>query len=119
LQGFWPNVLAATNVVREVGTTLNEYVYLRSWQQKFGFLYRDIQMVRSIMYLVMVLVIGVASFNIVSTLMMAVKDRAAEIARVFWCAWRRCRQCVRRAGGFKSINFYLEISTLWTSYRRK
>jgi lipoprotein-releasing system permease protein len=32
------------------------------------------------MYLVMVLVIGVASFNIVSTLMMAVKDRAAEIA---------------------------------------
>jgi lipoprotein-releasing system permease protein len=37
-------------------------------------------MVRTIMYLVMVLVIGVASFNIVSTLMMAVKDRAAEIA---------------------------------------
>lgn len=32
------------------------------------------------MYLVMVLVIGVASFNIVSTLMMAVKDRAGEIA---------------------------------------
>lgn len=74
------NVLSATTVVREVGTTLNEYVYLRSWQQKFGFLYRDIQMVRSIMYLVMVLVIGVASFNIVSTLMMAVKDRAGEIA---------------------------------------
>lgn len=74
------DVLNATNVVRTVGTTLNEYVYLRSWQQKFGFLYRDIQMVRSIMYLVMVLVIGVASFNIVSTLMMAVKDRAAEIA---------------------------------------
>ncbi|WP_165310831.1 lipoprotein-releasing ABC transporter permease subunit LolE [Vibrio ziniensis] len=74
------NVLNATDVVRQVGTTLNEYVYLRSWKQKFGFLYRDIQMVRSIMYLVMVLVIGVASFNIVSTLMMAVKDRAAEIA---------------------------------------
>jgi len=73
-------VLNATQVVREVGSTLNEYVYLRSWQQKYGFLYRDIQMVRTIMYLVMVLVIGVASFNIVSTLMMAVKDRAAEIA---------------------------------------
>ncbi len=73
-------VLNATSIVREVGNTLNEYVYLRSWQQKYGFLYRDIQMVRTIMYLVMVLVIGVASFNIVSTLMMAVKDRAAEIA---------------------------------------
>ncbi|MEF1291579.1 lipoprotein-releasing ABC transporter permease subunit LolE [Vibrio sp. M260118] len=73
-------VLNATHIVREVGRTLDEYVYLRSWQQKYGFLYRDIQLVRTIMYLVMVLVIGVASFNIVSTLMMAVKDRAAEIA---------------------------------------
>ncbi|OXX73276.1 lipoprotein-releasing ABC transporter permease subunit LolE [Vibrio sp. V03_P4A6T147] len=73
-------VLNATQIVREVGNTLDQYVYLRSWQQKFGFLYRDIQLVRTIMYLVMVLVIGVASFNIVSTLMMAVKDRAAEIA---------------------------------------
>lgn len=74
------NVLEATQIVREVGNTLDVYVYLRSWQQKYGFLYRDIQLVRTIMYLVMVLVIGVASFNIVSTLMMAVKDRAAEIA---------------------------------------
>ncbi|GAB2658115.1 lipoprotein-releasing ABC transporter permease subunit LolE [Vibrio panuliri] len=74
------DVLDARQIVREVGNTLNEYVYLRSWQQKYGFLYRDIQLVRTIMYLVMVLVIGVASFNIVSTLMMAVKDRAAEIA---------------------------------------
>lgn len=74
------DVLRANQVVREVGNTLDEYVYLRSWQQKYGFLYRDIEMVRTIMYLVMVLVIGVASFNIVSTLMMSVKDRASEIA---------------------------------------
>lgn len=74
------DVLKANQIVREVGNTLEEYVYLRSWQQKYGFLYRDIEMVRTIMYLVMVLVIGVASFNIVSTLMMAVKDRAADIA---------------------------------------
>lgn len=74
------DVLNATQIVREAGNTLNVYVYLRSWQQKYGFLHRDIQLVRTIMYLVMVLVIGVASFNIVSTLMMAVKDRASEIA---------------------------------------
>ncbi|NOH96715.1 lipoprotein-releasing ABC transporter permease subunit LolE [Vibrio sp. 99-70-13A1] len=73
-------VLDAAAIVRELGNTLDVYVYIRSWQQKFGFLYRDIQLVRTIMYLVMVLVIGVACFNIVSTLMMAVKDRAAEIA---------------------------------------
>ena len=74
------DVLNAPSVVREIGGNLNTYVYLKSWKQKYGFLYRDIQLVRTIMYLVMVLVIGVACFNIVSTLMMAVKDRAAEVA---------------------------------------
>ncbi|MCC4798888.1 lipoprotein transporter subunit LolE [Enterovibrio norvegicus] len=72
--------LEARHIVREVGKTLKEYVYLKNWTQEYGFLYRDIQMVRTIMYLVMVLVIGVACFNIVSTLMMAVKDRAADVA---------------------------------------
>ncbi|PJC88120.1 lipoprotein-releasing system transmembrane subunit LolE [Vibrio sp. HA2012] len=74
------DVLNAQNIVRQLGNQISVYVYLRSWKQKFGFLYRDIQMVRTIMYLVMVLVISVACFNIVSTLMMAVKDRASEIA---------------------------------------
>lgn len=74
------DVINAPLYVRQIGNQLEEYVYLRSWKQKYGFLHRDIQLVRSIMYLVMVLVIGVACFNIVSTLMMAVKDRASEIA---------------------------------------
>lgn len=74
------DVLNAPMIVRSMGNRIPAYVYLRSWKQQYGFLYRDIQMVRTIMYLVMVLVIGVACFNIVSTLMMAVKDRAAEIA---------------------------------------
>ncbi|WP_281222201.1 lipoprotein-releasing ABC transporter permease subunit LolE [Photobacterium sanguinicancri] len=74
------NVLEAMPIVREVGYTLPVYVYLKSWTQKYGYLYRDIQMVRTIMYLVMVLVIGVACFNIVSTLMMSVKDRSPDIA---------------------------------------
>jgi lipoprotein-releasing system permease protein len=74
------DVFDAVNIVREAGNKLNVFVYLRSWEYQYGYLYRDIQMVRIILYLVMVLVIGVASFNIVSTLMMAVKDRAADIA---------------------------------------
>jgi len=74
------DVFHAPLYVRQIGNQLESYVYLKSWKQKYGFLYRDIQLVRTIMYLVMVLVIGVACFNIVSTLMMAVKDRASEIA---------------------------------------
>lgn len=74
------NVFNVNKIVREAGNQLPVHVYLRSWLQDYGYLYRDIQMIRTIMYLVMVLVIGVASFNIVSTLMMAVKDRASDIA---------------------------------------
>ncbi len=74
------DVFKATEVVYQAGRTIDVPLYVRSWQQKFGYLHRDIQLVRTIIYLVMVLVIGVATFNIVSTLMMAVKDRAAEIA---------------------------------------
>ncbi len=73
-------VLQARQIVQEVGQTLSTYVYLKDWTGEFGYLYRDIQLVRAIMYLVMVLVIGVACFNVVSTLMMSVKDRAADIA---------------------------------------
>ncbi|MGB2078354.1 MAG: lipoprotein-releasing ABC transporter permease subunit LolE [Vibrio sp.] len=74
------DVFKAQDAVTRVGRQLTTYVYLKTWKDKYGFLYHDIQMVREIMYLVMVLVIGVASFNIVSTLMMAVKDRASDIA---------------------------------------
>ena len=53
---------------------------LRAWIRKFGYMYRDIQLIRTVMYIAMVLVIGVACFNIVSTLIMAVKDKAGDIA---------------------------------------
>lgn len=51
-----------------------------SWTEKFGYMYNDIQMIRGIMYIAMVLVIGVACFNIISTLIMAVKDKQGDIA---------------------------------------
>lgn len=55
-------------------------LYLENWTEKFGYMYNDIQMIRSIMYIAMVLVIGVACFNIISTLIMAVKDKQGDIA---------------------------------------
>jgi len=70
----------ANTFVREAGNRITSFVYLHSWLQKYGNLYSDIQMIRVIMYLVMILIIGVACFNIISTLMMLVKDRAGDIA---------------------------------------
>ena len=64
-------------------STLNDYpqmLYIQNWIGKFGYMYRDIQLIRTVMYIAMVLVIGVACFNIVSTLIMAVKDKKGDIA---------------------------------------
>jgi len=71
---------SANKLVRDAGEVTQSYVYLRSWVGTYGYMYRDIQMIRAIMYLAMVLVIGVACFNIVSTLVMAVKDKSSDIA---------------------------------------
>lgn len=70
----------ANTLVREAGKVTEAYVYIRSWIGTYGYMYRDIEMVRGIMYLALVLVIGVACFNIVSTLVMAVKDKSSDIA---------------------------------------
>ncbi|MDP8033476.1 lipoprotein-releasing ABC transporter permease subunit LolE [Pasteurella atlantica] len=55
-------------------------LYLQTWIDKFGYMYNDIHLIRTIMYIAMVLVIGVACFNIISTLVMAVKDKQGDIA---------------------------------------
>lgn len=57
-----------------------ETLYLQSWIEQFGYMYNDIQLIRTVMYIAMVLVIGVACFNIISTLVMAVKDKQGDIA---------------------------------------
>ncbi|WP_110875608.1 lipoprotein-releasing ABC transporter permease subunit LolE [Franconibacter helveticus] len=74
------DVFNANKLVRDAGEVTNAYVYIKSWIGTYGYMYRDIQMIRAIMYLAMVLVIGVACFNIVSTLVMAVKDKSSDIA---------------------------------------
>ncbi|WP_017445544.1 lipoprotein-releasing ABC transporter permease subunit LolE [Gayadomonas joobiniege] len=74
------NVFAAPALAREIGYRLPVHVYMNDWTRTFGHIYNDIQMVRGIMYLILALVIAVACFNIVSTLVMAVNEKKGDIA---------------------------------------
>jgi lipoprotein-releasing system permease protein len=74
------DVFSAPQIARDVGYSFNHYVYIFDWTRSQGHLYNDIQLVRMVMFLVMFLVIAVASFNIVSTLIMAVNDKKGDIA---------------------------------------
>ncbi|MGB5444119.1 MAG: lipoprotein-releasing ABC transporter permease subunit LolE [Psychromonas sp.] len=74
------NVFDAQVVAHDVAYTLNDYVYIKSWITSQGYLYQDIQMVKSLMYVILLLVIAVGCFNIVSTLVMAVNEKKGDIA---------------------------------------
>ena len=74
------DILEARNISRIIGYEINEYLYIKSWITSQGYLYQDIQMVKSLMYIILLLVVAVACFNIVSTLVMAVNEKRGDIA---------------------------------------
>ncbi|MCL2914336.1 lipoprotein-releasing ABC transporter permease subunit LolE [Shewanella corallii] len=83
------DVFMAPSLIRELGFKQDQYLYMNDWTRTQGHLYQDIQLVRVVMYLVLALVIAVACFNIVSTLVMAVRDKASEIAILMTMGVRR------------------------------
>ncbi|WP_293752584.1 lipoprotein-releasing ABC transporter permease subunit LolE [uncultured Paraglaciecola sp.] len=74
------DAFAAPQLTREIGYKLTPEVYMSDWTIKDGNLYQDIQLVRAVVYIALSLVIAVACFNIVSTLVMAVNEKQSEIA---------------------------------------
>jgi lipoprotein-releasing system permease protein len=73
-------VLAADRLTMNAGMGLPAPFYVSSWMESQGNVYRDIQLVRTLMIVVLLLVMAVASFNIVSTLVMAVNEKKGDIA---------------------------------------
>lgn len=74
------DVFNAPRIAREIAYQFDHYVYIYDWTRTQGHLFSDIQLVRMVMFIVLVLVIAVASFNIVSTLIMAVNEKKSDIA---------------------------------------
>lgn len=70
----------APELVREYGYQLAQPVYMSDWTRTHGHIFQDIQLVRLVVYIVLTLVIAVACFNVVSTLVMAVKAKQSAIA---------------------------------------
>lgn len=71
---------AAPATMREIGYSFPQAVFMSDWTRTQGHLYQDIQLVRVVVYIALVLVIAVACFNIVSTLVMGVREKRSAIA---------------------------------------
>ncbi|RDV27444.1 lipoprotein-releasing ABC transporter permease subunit [Alteromonas aestuariivivens] len=74
------NPFGAYATMREIGFAFPQAVYMSDWTRTQGHLYQDIQLVRTVVYIALTLVIAVACFNIVSTLVMSVREKRAAIA---------------------------------------
>ncbi|MFW2177881.1 MULTISPECIES: lipoprotein-releasing ABC transporter permease subunit [unclassified Moraxella] len=73
------NVFQASHSA-QLATTLKQGLTTQNWTQTNGDMFKVINMQKSMTGLVLMLIILVACFNIVSTLMMMVTDKKAEIA---------------------------------------
>ena len=70
----------APRVVNVLAHTLTMDAYINDWTRINANFYRAVQIEKRMMFFVVILIVAVAAFNIVSTLVMAVTDKQSEIA---------------------------------------
>jgi lipoprotein-releasing system permease protein len=72
--------LRAPSVAREVARGMDGGFLVEDWTQRHANFFRSIELTKRMMFFILLLVVAVAAFNIVSTLVMAVKDKQPDIA---------------------------------------
>jgi lipoprotein-releasing system permease protein len=70
----------APQVSREIQRQLPDALYANDWTHQNSNYFRAVQMEKKMMFIILSLIVAVAAFNIVSTLVMAVTDKQADIA---------------------------------------
>ncbi|MCX7110837.1 MAG: lipoprotein-releasing ABC transporter permease subunit [Proteobacteria bacterium] len=67
-------------IVQEISPKLPGRYYISDWTQAHSNFFRAIQTEKRVMFIILLLIVAVAAFNIVSTLVMVVTDKRADIA---------------------------------------
>jgi len=74
------DMLQAPQVSYELSTTLSGNLYIRDWSQQNANWFAAVKTEKRMMFIILTLIIAVAAFNLVSTLVMTVTDKQADIA---------------------------------------
>lgn len=80
------DVLAASDQVdldrlsEQLAVAAGQPLYIRNWQQSNASFFNAVQVERNVMFLILTLIIVVAAFNIISSLIMLVKNKTRDIA---------------------------------------
>ena len=74
------DLFAAPRIARELGPYVPTEVYVSDWTKSHANFFRAVAIEKNMMFIILSLIVAVAAFNIVSTLVMAVRDKRADIA---------------------------------------
>lgn len=76
------DLFLAPSISNQLTTKLSDigHYFVSDWTQQHANFFRAVQMEKRVMFIILALIVAVAAFNIVSTLVMAVTDKRADIA---------------------------------------
>ena len=74
------DLFAARSVARELMAKLDHDVIATDWTRSHANFFRAVEIEKRVMFIILTLIVAVAAFNIVSTLVMLVTDKQADIA---------------------------------------
>lgn len=74
------DLFRAYSVARDIGSELGQFYRVTDWMQGHSNFFKAIAMEKRVMFLILSLIVAVAAFNLVSTLVMLVTDKQADIA---------------------------------------
>jgi len=74
------DLFQAPRIARELVRYIDADAYLSDWTKSHANFFRAVQIEKNMMFIILSLIVAVAAFNLVSTLVMAVTDKQADIA---------------------------------------
>jgi lipoprotein-releasing system permease protein len=74
------DLFQAPRVSRELANQLEGVYYVSDWTRQHANFFRAVRTEKMVMFIILSLIVAVAAFNIVSTLVMVVQDKQADIA---------------------------------------
>jgi lipoprotein-releasing system permease protein len=74
------NILRAPTISREVAAQLPGRYWVVDWTQRHANFFRALKTEKTVMFVILLLIVAVAAFNIISTLVMMVSDKQSDIA---------------------------------------
>ena len=74
------DLFAARSVARELMAQLGPEAFATDWTRSHANFFRAVEIEKRVMFIILTLIVAVAAFNIVSTLVMLVTDKQADIA---------------------------------------